>query len=108
MYLPKVYYSAIVASLTSEQCWEVEHKSVRDFLSALGYNSNMPCSFSFESFKIGVGVNTEHGVQHILALIRHLKDGATVGSLLTILLWKSQLISKHEAVVSHHLTLDLE
>ncbi len=42
MYLPKLCYSASIASLMPAQCWEVEGKAVGAFLSALGYNPNMP------------------------------------------------------------------
>ncbi len=90
MYLRKVCYSASLASLSSEHGLEVEHRVVRAFLSALGYNSNVPCSVTFALSDIGrvclISTNTELGVQCILALIRNLKESDTVGPLITILL----------------------
>ncbi len=65
MHLPKVCYSASVACLTSEQCWEVEHKALRAFLLALGYNSNMSHPVAFAPSNIGrvgiTSINTELG-----------------------------------------------
>lgn len=76
MYLPKLCYSASVASFTPEQCWDVENKAVRAFLSALGYNPNMPRPLVFAPDDLGgvglTSIDTEQGVDHIQALIRHI------------------------------------
>ncbi len=97
MYLPKLYYRASVVSFTSEQCWEVQNKAIRAFLSALGYNPNMPRSLVFAPDDLGgvglTSIDTEQGVKHVQALIRHVRDDATVGPLMSILLRTSQLIS---------------
>ena len=73
MYLPKLCYSTSVASFTPEQCWEVESKAVWAFLSALGYNPNMPRQLVFAPDDlVGVGltsIDTKQGVEHIQALI---------------------------------------
>ena len=97
MYLPKLCYSASVASLSPAQCWEVESTAIRAFLSALGYNPNMPRPLVFAPDDLGgVGlnsINTEQGVEHVQALVRHVRDDKTVGPLMKILLRTSQLIS---------------
>ena len=59
----------------------------------------------------GIGlstINTEQGVDHIQALICHLRADATVGSLLTILLRTSQLISGFSTDIFLNPHLDLQ
>ncbi len=97
MYLPKLCYGTSITSLTAEQSWEVKRNAVRAFLSALGYNPNMPHPLVFAPDDLGgvrlTSINTEQGIEHVTALIRHLHADAMVGSLMKILMRTSQMIS---------------
>ncbi len=97
MYLPKVGYSAAVASLTVQQCHQVKQRAVRAFLGSLGYNANMPRVVVQAPETIsGIGLTSLHneqGIEHITALSRHMRDRGQIGSFLTILLRTCQLLS---------------
>ena len=111
MYLPKMCYGASVTSFTEEQSWAVERNAVRAFLSALGYNPNMPRLLVFAPDDLGgVGlttIKTEQGVDHVKALIRHIRADATVGHLMQILMRTSQLISGRSTDIFLHPDIDL-
>ena len=72
MYLPKVGYSAGVASLTQQQCHQVEQRAVQAFLGSLGYNANMPRVVVQAPESIsGIGLTSlynEQGIEHVNTL----------------------------------------